>query len=223
MHKRTVGLILSGALATGALGAMVVTPASATNSDNPVTSRLAGIKGALSGLIGDGTLTQAQADKVATALDKKLPEHGMKGYGGHFGGMDMAKTHAAAAKALNMSTDALRAAMQSGKSLADVAKAQKVSVDKVIKALVAAAEEKLAAAVKDGTLTQAQADAKKASLTQRVTDRVNRVRPAHGPGHGMGHAPGDGPRGTGTSMEMPMEMPMDMPMNMPMNMSGAVS
>lgn len=184
MHKRTVGLILSGALATGAVGAMVITPASATTSDNAVTSRLASIKSALGGLIGDGTLTQAQADKVASTLDSKLPKRGAGGNGGHFGAMGMTRAHAAAAKALGMTTDELRTALKGGKSLADIAKDQKVGVDSLVKAMVAAIEDKLATAVKNGKMTQEQANKMRSSLTQRVTDRVNRVRPDRGPGHG---------------------------------------
>jgi hypothetical protein len=196
MQKRTTGLILAGVLATGAVGAVAMTPASATTSANPVTSRLASLKGALSGLVSDGTLTQAQADKVAGTLDKKLPrggEHGMRGPGGRFGGMGMADRHDAAAKALGLTPDKLRAAMEGGKSLADVAKVQKVSVDSVVKAMVSAAEADLATAVKDGKITQAQADKMKASLTKRITDQVNRVRPqgkGMRPGGGMGHGPG---------------------------------
>ena len=192
MHKRTVGLILTGILATGAVGAVAITPASATTSDNVVASRLASIKGALTGLVKDGTLTQAQADKVATTLDTQLPRRGMRGMrgmggpGGHLGGMGMTQTHEAAAKALGMTTDELRTAVQSGKSLADVAKDQKVSVDTLVKAMVAATEAHLVTAVKDGTLTQAQADTMKSSLTQRITDRVNGERPDRGRGHGFG-------------------------------------
>ena len=189
MHKRAVGLILTGILATGAVGAVAITPASATTSDNVVASRLASIKGALTGLVKDGTLTQAQADKVATTLDTQLPHRGMRGMGGpggHLGGMGMTQTHEAAAKALGMTTDELRTAVQSGKSLADVAKDQKVSVDTLVKAMVAATEAHLATAVKDGTLTQAQADTMKSSLTQRITDRVNGERPDRGRGHGFG-------------------------------------
>jgi len=183
MHKRTTGLILSGILATGAVGAVAMTPASASTSTNPVTSRLAGIKNALSGLVGDGTLTQAQADKVATALANKLPKRGMRGLGGRFGGMGMAQAQDAAAKALGMTTTQLRTALQGGKSLATIAKDQKVSVDSLVKAMVTATEGELATAVKDGTLTQARADKIKNSLTQQVTNRVNSVRPDRGLGN----------------------------------------
>ncbi|MEP7370187.1 MAG: hypothetical protein ABI662_11050 [Dermatophilaceae bacterium] len=195
MHKRTAGFILTGIIATGA-GAVAITPASATSSDNAVTSRLASIKSALSSLVSDGTLTKAQADKVASTLDSKLPKTGPGGPGGpgghfgRFGGMGMREGEDAAAKALGMTTDQLHTAMEGGKSLAAVAKAKGVSVANVVKAMVASAQGKLASAVKDGKMTQAQADKLKTSLTQRFTDRVNDVRPDRGAG-----GPGHGPRG----------------------------
>ncbi len=197
MHKRTTGLVLAGVLATGAVGAVAMTPASATTSTNPVSSRLATIKSALSGLVSDGTLTQVQADKVAGTLDKKLPPRGdsmdgRRGPGGRLGGMGMAHEQEAAAKALGLTTDKLHAALESGKSLADVAKTQKVSVDSLVKAMVTASEADLATAVKDGRITQAQANTIKAQLTKRITDRVNGVRPegmnGMRPG-GWGHGP----------------------------------
>jgi hypothetical protein len=181
MHKRTAGLILTGILATGAV-AVAITPASATTSDNVVTSRLAGIKSALTGLVSDGTLTQAQADKVAGTLDSKLPKRGPGGHdgpGGRFGGMHLSQIHDAAAKALGLTTDKLNTALESGKSLAEVAKAQSVSVSSLVKAMVASAEDDLAAAVKAGKMTQAEANTMKSSLTERITDRVNGVRPDH--------------------------------------------
>jgi hypothetical protein len=171
------------------VGAIAITPASATSSGNAVTSRLAHIKGALSGLVSDGTLTQSQADKVAGTLDSKLRKHGVgrpDRPGRHFGAMGMTgmtQVRDAAAKALGLTTDKLRTALQSGKSLADVAKDQKVSVDSLVKAMVSATQDRLATAVKDGTLTQAQAERMKTSLTQRITDRVNDVRPDRGLGH----------------------------------------
>ncbi len=186
MQKRAVGLILTGILAIGGAGAVAITPASATTSDNVVTSRLATIKGALSGLVKDGTLTQAQADKVAGTLDTQLPRRGPGGRGGpggHFGMMGIGHSHDAAAKALGMTTDELRTAMHAGKSLADIAKDKKVSVPTLVKAMVAAAQAQIATAVKDGTLTQAQADRMTSTLTQRITDRVNGVRPDRGRGH----------------------------------------
>jgi len=145
-----------------------------------ITSRLAVIKSALSGLVSDGTLTQSQADKVAKTLDNKIPK-GVRGPGSRFGGMGVTQTRDAAAKALGLTSAQLRTALQGGKSLADVAKGQKVSVDSLVKAMVAAAEGELSTAVKDGALTQVRADRIKSSLTLRITDEVNRVRPDRGP------------------------------------------
>ncbi len=45
------------------------------------------------------------------------------------------------------------------------------------------------AAVKAGTMTQAQADTMKSSLTGRMTDQVNGVCAGRGPGRGAGYAP----------------------------------
>lgn len=194
MHKRTSGFILAGVLVTGAVGAVAVTPASATTSGNVVTSRLAGIKSALSGLVSDGTLTQSQADKVAGTLASKLPKPGEGGPGGHFGKMGrpgmmgmmgMMRTHEAAAKALGLTTEKLHAALQGGKSLAEVAKDQKVSVSTVVKAMVTATEDELATAVKDGRLTQARADKVKSTLTKRITELVNSVPRGRGRGHDL--------------------------------------
>ena len=184
MHKRTTGLVLSGILATGAVGAVAITPASATTSTNVVTSRLAGIKSALSGLVSDGTLTQSQADKVAKTLANKLPKRGVRGPGSRFGGMAMTQTRDAAAKALGLTPAQLQTQLNSGKSLAGVAKDQKIGVDSLVQAMVTATEAQLATAVKDGTLTQARADKIKGSLTQRINNLVNRPQPVRGPGQG---------------------------------------
>jgi hypothetical protein len=89
----------------------------------------------------------------------------------------MTQTRGAAAKALGLTTDKLHAALQSGKSLADVAKDQKVSVVSVVKSIVAATEDALANAVKDDTLTHAQA-ACRAPLAHDLTD-LSSPAPAH--------------------------------------------
>jgi hypothetical protein len=171
MHKRTASIILASTLAVGG-GAVALTPASAADSDNPVKSRLATIKSSLSGLVKDGTLTQEQADKVASTLNEKLPKGG-PGRGGP-GGEHLA----VAAKALGLTEAELRAKLKDGKtSLADVAKEEGVSTDTLVKALVAEAEERIDADVKAGRLTEAQATERRKNLTEHITDRINNVRP----------------------------------------------
>jgi len=173
MHKRTVGIILASTLAVGG-GAVALTPASATDSDNPVKSRLGGIKSALSGLVKDGTLTQEQADKVAKTLDEELPKRGPGHRGpGRWRGVNLT----VAAKALGLSQPELRSKLNDGMSLAAIAKDEGIKTEVLVKALVAEAEARLDAAVKDGKLTKAQADKRKAKLTERISDRINKVRP----------------------------------------------
>ena len=86
------------------------------------------------------------------------------------------------ASLLGLSTDELRTQLQSGKSLADIAKAQSVDVAKVIEMIVADIKTKLTAKVTSGELTQAEADAKLTEITARVTEMVNNVRPADAAG-----------------------------------------
>jgi len=104
----------------------------------------------------------------------------------------------AAAEALGITTDELMTELRDGASIADVAKAKNVDVNKVIDAIVNDAKAKLDAAVKDGDLTQEEADKVQEDLEARVTDLVNNTRPKFerhfGPG-GVGPevAPGFGP------------------------------
>jgi hypothetical protein len=79
----------------------------------------------------------------------------------------------AAASYLGLSDTELRAQLASGKSLADVAKAQGKSVSGLVGAMVAAAEKSLDQAVSDGRLTSEQASAIKADLEEHITNLVN--------------------------------------------------
>ena len=83
----------------------------------------------------------------------------------------------AAATALNMSVADLKTALQSGQSLAGIAKSKNVDVQKVIGALVADATSRIDAAVSSGRITAAQAATMKSNLTSRITALVNRSGP----------------------------------------------
>jgi hypothetical protein len=67
----------------------------------------------------------------------------------------------------------LRRALEGGKTLAQVARDQNKSVDGLVDALVAPAEQKLAQAVENGRLTEAEKREMLSRLREHVTDVVN--------------------------------------------------
>ena len=102
------------------------------------------------------------------------------------------KSLAKVATVLKLTEAELKAQLDSGKSLADVAKAQSVDVSAVIEVIVTDVKAHIADEVASGEITQAQADAKLAEVTTRVTEMVNSVRPV---GMGEGKHGGRGGRG----------------------------
>jgi hypothetical protein len=180
MRKQMISLALVSGLGLGA--ASVALPGIASAADSTTTTvaggladRVAHLKDALKGLVTDGTITQAQADKVASTLASSLPM-GRGGPGGPRGGL----SPEAVAKVLGITVDELRAGHEAGKTLAQIAAAKGISKADLISKLVAAAKAQLAADVTAGRLTQAQADEKSSTLTARITEMVDRVGPPHG-------------------------------------------
>jgi hypothetical protein len=83
-----------------------------------------------------------------------------------------------AATFLGVSASDLKSDLQSGKSLADVAKAQGKSVDDLVTALLAPAKKNLDQAVTDGKITQAQETAILNKMTTALTNLVNNTKPS---------------------------------------------
>jgi polyhydroxyalkanoate synthesis regulator phasin len=175
-------LIIAGTAGVLALGGVVV--AMPVLADTDSTTAADRVREALTGLVEDGSITEEQADEVATTLS----EAGLA-RGGHHGGRLGLE---AAASALDMSEEELRTALEpEGTSLADVAEAQDVDVDTLVDALVQAEEERIAQAVEDGRLPQEEADERLADLEERVTERVNSAD-LGGRGHHGHRGPGAG-------------------------------
>lgn len=149
----------------------------------------AGQEAQLDQAVKDGKLTQEQAD----AIKKRMQDSGLVlggpggrghggpgGPGGPHGGREMFDE---AAKALGLSEDELHQQLESGKTLAQIAKAQNKSLDDVKAAVKKAALARLDQAVKDGKLTDAQRD----QIAKDLDDRIDHLgeRPfGRGPGHG---------------------------------------
>ena len=151
MHKKIVAALFTGSLlAGGAIG---------------------------SALLGGGVATaqSSSSDSTSSSIAPAPPDgvpHGPGGPGRHGGPHDRIDLSVAAG-AIGVPEADLQTALQSGQSLADVATANSVDPQKVIDALVADAQTKLAARVASGEITQAQADAISANLVDHITNIVN--------------------------------------------------
>ena len=176
MRKKLVVAAAAGALTLTGLAVAVPAVAQTEETDGTSTSVVDRIKDALSGLVDDGSISQEQADEVATTL-------GDSGFGGHWGhggwhGLE------AAAEALGMTEDELRTALQAeGATLAKVAEEKGVAVDTLVDALVTAQREGIAKAVESG-MPQDVADKRLADVEQRVTEWVNSTHEDRPWGHG---------------------------------------
>jgi polyhydroxyalkanoate synthesis regulator phasin len=137
---------------------------------------------------GEERLDEAKAalpERIAEAVEATHTpgDHGGPGFGRGPGGRGA--NLEVAAEALGVTVEDLRTALRDGKTIAEVAEEKGVDKQKVIDALVAEAETKIAEAVTDGKITQEQADERLEKLTERITSFVDEGGPrAHRDGEG---------------------------------------
>jgi hypothetical protein len=135
----------------------------------------------------DPTATAAPAASGAPAASwapTAATPAGKGGRGGADFGGDGFGHWAAIAKAIGISETDLQTALASGKTIAAFATEKGVAVQTVIDAYVADENAEIDAAVKAGTLTEAQATTEKANAATRGAEIVNGTGPAGGRGHG---------------------------------------
>lgn len=119
-------------------------------------------------------MTAAAHDQIENLVHQPLAKPlGRDGHGPGRAGVSPRNGLDAAAKALGISTSDLETKLRDGSTIAQVAKSKGVDVNKVIDAMVADAHAKLDDAVKNGRLTQKQADALATRIKDRVTQMVN--------------------------------------------------
>ncbi|SNS41759.1 hypothetical protein SAMN06893096_10428 [Geodermatophilus pulveris] len=181
MRRKLVVGAVAGALTL--TGLAVAVPAVAATDETAGTSSTVvdRIKDALTGLVDDGSITQEQADEVATTLSEAGPGWHGGHHGGGWRGLDTA------AETLGMTEDELRTALQAeDATLAKVAEGQGVEVDALVDALVTAQQEGIAEAVEEGGMPQEVADERLAGLEEKVTEWVNSTREDRPWGGGRG-------------------------------------
>jgi hypothetical protein len=123
--------------------------------------------------VAAGRLTKEQGDELKQRIESGDLPLFFGPRGGpheHFGELD------AAASYLGLTEAQLDEQLDSGKTLAQVAKDRGKSVDGLIQALVDAATKRLDADVAAGRLTKAQEQQILSGLKQRITDFVNGMR-----------------------------------------------
>lgn len=141
------------------------------------------VENQIDAMVKAGTITKGQGDALKARVEAgNLPLFAgpHRGFGGpgprlfgrhHDGpfahGLDVAATY------LGMTEAELHQALAGGKSLAQVAKDKGKTADGLITALTDDAKQKLDTAVKNGRLTQADADQLLKGLQTRITDLVN--------------------------------------------------
>jgi AraC-like DNA-binding protein len=144
------------------------------------------LKNRIDQAVKDGRLTQAEATRMKAAIDREAVPMFGPGFRHHGGPGHFGRGHRgleSAAKYLGMNEAVLRTQLESGKTLAQVARDRNKSVDGLVDALLAEKRTRIQADVKAGRLTQAEANEFVQGLRARVTDMVNgRFAPLFGHG-----------------------------------------
>jgi 3-hydroxyacyl-CoA dehydrogenase len=154
-----------------------------TTDDTVAQNAVTRIAERLQELVDAGTISADQAQAVAEHLADGFHPGGPRGHRGpNFG---------AIAEFLGMDAEGFRAALQEYDTLADVAAANGSSADELIEFLVTQAEDRMAQAVEDGKIDQADADEKLAEIEDKVAEMVNSEIPEPGAREGR-RGPGRG-------------------------------
>jgi len=129
-------------------------------------------------LVADDTITESQADAVASTLAAQGPfGHRHRGHG-----LGLAAS-SELRDLLGLETSELFAELAEGNTLAEVAEAQGVDPDAVADVLVSEAEERLNTAVDEGFIDEADLAEKLADIEESIDDLMNSELPIRRVGH----------------------------------------
>lgn len=131
----------------------------------------------LQSLVDDATITAAQADAVTEHLVENRPERdhrpGRRGLDGH------GRNNAVVADLLGIDRETLRAELQAGNSVADIAEANGIDVQSVIDALIADAQSHIDLAISHG-VDEERAAERLERVSERIEEGVFRTRETDG-------------------------------------------
>ena len=197
MGKRLAAVGMAAAIGVGGLAVAAVNPLGVAGATSTTTTQTAPttagegtrrdgpLQRALAKLVADGTLTQAQADKVTETTKAEAKA-------GHQERRAQLKDRrkelvAVVAKAIGSTPEQVTAGLKDGTSIAKQAEAKGVDRKVVADAVTTALTGRIDAAVKDGTLTAERA----ATIKQRLPKQVDRILDADGHRAGRHRRPGN--------------------------------
>lgn len=151
--------------------------------------------------VADGDLDAEEAEERKAGLEERIGEminrepgenFGERGRRGHRGAGVLRGGLDAVEETLGLTAEEIQAGLAEGKTLADLAADQGISVDDLADALVAQATERLDAAVADGTIDEDRA----ASAAEQLEERIDQMIEAEpfSLGRGVGRAENRGLR-----------------------------
>jgi hypothetical protein len=129
--------------------------------------------------VAAGRLTKAQGDELKARIRSgAIPFLGFRAFGpGPYGGHRFGEVLQTSADYLGLTTGQLRSELESGKTLAVIAKEKGKSVDGLVTALVNAEKKELDQAVADGKLTKDQEQTILTHVRDGITAKVNGTLP----------------------------------------------
>jgi hypothetical protein len=158
----------SQAVVNDAAKQLGVTPAALSNALKQA------LENRVDAAVAAGRLTKAQGDALKARIRSgSVPFFGFGPGGPHHFGEDLQ----VAADYLGLTTDQLRSQLESGKTMAAIAKENGKSVDGLVNALYNAEKKELDQAVSDGKLTKDQEQTILMHVRERITAKVNGTLP----------------------------------------------
>ena len=161
-----LGLVLGGTILGPETAGAQETSGPAVPDDGPPARQIEQIRGALDGLVADGTISEEQADAVAAHLASQWDFRGRRLHRIH-AGLDVA------AATIGITEADLVVALRDGQTIAEVAEENGVDAQTVIDDLVAEVNSRVDEAVANGDLEAERAEGIKANALERITDFVN--------------------------------------------------
>lgn len=166
-----VAMAQGGGGSGGSSGSTSTTQGPSQNGGNQRHPLAAKVKASLDKLVQDKKITQDQEDLILKTIAQDL-----RGAGHGRSRKVLRRAVEVAAKTIGISPQDLGSQLKAGKSIAEVAQAHNVDEQKVIDAIVSAANTRIDAAVKSGKFSQDRANALKQRLPTIAKKLVERTK-----------------------------------------------